>query len=135
MSDWNSGIIEEFRDNAGVVGGPFRGKPLLLLHNVGARSGSERVTPLMYQDVDDGFAVFASKGGADHNPDWYYNITANPVTKVEVGSGIVAVQARVATGEEQDRIWEQQKRDWPQFAGYEAKTSRPQIPVIILERI
>lgn len=65
MSDWNSGIIEEFRANEGKVGGMFEGAPLLLLHHKGAKTGTERVSPLMYQSVDGGYAVFASKAGAD----------------------------------------------------------------------
>jgi len=72
MSDWNKDIIEEFRDNDGNVGGMFDGRPLLLLHHVGAKSGTERVSPLMYQELDNGFAIFASKGGADQNPAWFH---------------------------------------------------------------
>ena len=60
MADWNDSIIAEFRDNAGAVGGPFEGAPLLLLHTTGARSGQERVSPMMYQRVGDGWAVFAT---------------------------------------------------------------------------
>lgn len=134
MSDWNTGIINEFRENGGVVGGPFEGAPLLLLHHEGARTGTARVSPLMYQEVDDGYAVFASKAGADSNPDWLYNIRANPETVVEVGQETVKVIARQAEGEEHDRIWSRQKRERPQFARYEEKTSRDRIPVIILER-
>lgn len=132
---WNEGIIEEFRSNDGIVGGAFTGKPVLLLHHVGARSGAERVSPLMYQDVDGGYAVFASKGGAPNNPGWYYNLLANPVTKVEVGIDTVAVAAREITGDEYERIWTKQKTDWPQFAGYEEKTSRERIPAFVLELI
>ncbi len=135
MSDWNTNIIDEFRTNDGVVGGVFAGKPLLLLHHLGARSGIERINPLMYQEIEGGYAVFASKNGADTNPDWYYNVVAHPDTKVEVGTETVAVSARVASGEERTRIWERQKREWPQFAGYEAKTARAVIPVVVLERV
>lgn len=134
MSDWNSQIIEEFRANGGNVGGPFEGRPLLLLHHKGAKTGSERVTPLMYQAVDGGYAIFASKAGADSNPGWYHNVKANPDTRVEVGAEIVNVEARVAVGDEYERIWEKQKRDYPVFAGYEEKTDRDHIPVIVLER-
>ena len=77
MSDGNKGIIEEFRDNDGHVGGGFDGKPLLLPHHVGAKSGTERVSPLMYQALHNGFAVFASKGGADANPSWFHNLKTN----------------------------------------------------------
>jgi deazaflavin-dependent oxidoreductase (nitroreductase family) len=133
MSEWNAGIIDEFRAKKGQVGGPFEGRPLLLLHHKGAKTGTPRVSPLMYQSVDGGYAVFASKAGADNNPDWFHNVIANPETQVEVGSDTVNVRVRVAEGAEQDRIWKKQKEDFPHFAEYEAKTSRSQIPVLILE--
>lgn len=133
MSDWNAGIVEEFRANDGRVGGVFEGAPLLLLHHVGAKTGTRRVAPLMYQSLDEGYAVFASKRGAPTHPDWFHNLMANPETTVEVGSETVAVTARVATGDERDRIWSAQKAAWPTFAGYEAATTR-EIPVIVLER-
>lgn len=135
MSEWNNGIIDEFKANDGKVGGIFEGKPLLLLHHTGAKTGTERVSPLMYQGVDGAYAVFASKGGADTNPDWYHNLLANPDVSIEVGSDKIDVKARVAAGEERERIWERQKREFPQFAGYEQKTSRDHIPVIVLESV
>jgi deazaflavin-dependent oxidoreductase (nitroreductase family) len=135
VSDWNRSIVDEFRANGGNVGGMFEGAPLLLLHHTGAKTNVERVSPLMYQAVDGGYAVFASKGGAETNPDWFYNLKANPETKVEVGTERVAVVARIADGEDHDRIWSKQKRDWPQFAEYERKTARDIIPVVVLERI
>lgn len=133
VNEWNRAVIEEFRANEGRVGGMFDNKPLLLLHHTGARTGIRRVSPLMYQDAEGGFAVFASKAGADTNPDWFHNLAANPRTEVEVGAETVAVSAREAEGAERERIWERQKRDYPMFAEYEAKTSRV-IPVIVLER-
>ena len=133
MSEWNNGIIDEFRSNDGRVGGVFEGKPLLLLHHRGARTGTKRVSPLMYQKVGDAYAIFASKGGADDNPDWFYNLKAHPDVSIEVGTSAVDVTARIAEGAEQDTIWSQQKTDYPQFAGYEQKTSRAQIPVIVLD--
>ncbi len=132
-NDWNQTVIEEFRANGGRVGGMFEGSPLLLLHHVGARTGIGRVSPLMYQEVPTGYAIFASKGGADNNPDWYHNLVANPRTEVEVGTETVPVQVRVAQGEERDRIWTRQKSDYPQFEDYESKTLRV-IPVVVLER-
>ncbi len=135
MSDQNAGIIEEFRENEGRVGGVFEGATLLLLHHRGARTGIERVSPLMYQEVDNGYAVFASKAGSDSNPDWYYNLEANPDAMVEVGTQILEVRARAVEGEEYDRIWSRQKRDRPQFARYEERTARDRIPVIVLERV
>lgn len=133
MTDWNRQVIEEFRANGGRVA-QFDGRPLLLLHHKGAKTGTDRVNPLVYQPLGESFAVFGSKAGADTNPDWYHNLRANPDTKVEVGTETVPVRARVAEGEERDRIWEQQKRDNANFAEYETLTSRP-IPVVVLERI
>ena len=133
-NDWNAKIIEEFRANEGRVGGQFEGAPLLLLHSVGARSGKERVNPMMYQAVGKAYAVFASKGGAPSNPDWYHNLVANPDATIEVGTRTVPVRARFAAGVERDTIWETQKQRYPGFADYEASTTR-QIPVVILEPV
>ena len=134
VTDWNRKIIEEFRANGGRVGGQFEGAPLLLLHTVGARSGQERVNPMMYRAVGDGYAVFASKAGAPTNPDWYHNLRANPRVRAEIGTGTVQLAARVAEGEERERIWSAQKQEYPGFADYERKTDR-QIPVVILEPV
>jgi len=131
MSDWNTQIIEEFRANAGKVGGQFEGAPLLLLHSTGARSRQERVSPVMYQQVGDTFAVFAAKAGAPTNPDWYHNLLANPATTVEVGPDTIAVTARVAEDDEREPIWSKLKADYPGFGEYEQKTTR-KIPVVIL---
>lgn len=126
--------IEEFRANGGKVGGYFKNMSLVLLHHKGAKSGSERVTPLAYLPVDDGYAIFASKGGADENPAWYYNLRANPQVAIEIGSETVDVVAREAKGEEREAIWARQVVAVPSFGEYEAKTSREYIPVIVLTR-
>jgi len=131
--DWNARVIEEFRANRGRVE-QFEGRPLLLLHHRGAKTGAERVNPLVYQPVGNGFAVFGSKAGAPTNPAWFHNLVANPDTVVEVGDETIPVHARVAEGEEHDRIWERQKRENPNFADYERLTTRP-IPVVVLERV
>ena len=132
--DWNSKIIAEFRANGGKVGGPFEGAPLLLLHTVGAKTGQPRVTPVMYQDIGDGVAVFASKAGAPTNPDWYHNLMAHPQVTAEIGASTVELLAREAKGEERERIWTAHKAANPGFAEYEQKTTR-QIPVVILEPV
>ena len=129
----SQGIIEEFRANEGRVGGTFKGRPLLLLHTVGARTGAPRVCPLMYMRVPGGFAVFASKGGADSNPHWFHNLVAHPEAQVEVGTRTLPVRARTAEGDERERIWREWTRAWPFFAEYERKTKRPFIPVGVLE--
>jgi deazaflavin-dependent oxidoreductase (nitroreductase family) len=131
--DWNRGVIEEFRANGGRVA-QFEGRPLLLLHHKGAKSGTDRVNPLVFLPVGDDFAVFGSKAGADTNPAWYHNLQAHPDTTIEVGSETIPVRARVAEGDERTRIWDEQKRENSNFAEYEKLTTRP-IPVVILERV
>jgi deazaflavin-dependent oxidoreductase (nitroreductase family) len=133
MSDWNAKIIEEFRANHGEVGGPFEGAPLLLLHTTGARSGLERVSPIMYLDLDGHRYVFASKAGADSHPDWYRNLIANPAVTVEVGAETYGATAAPVAGEDRDRIYAEQARRYPGFAEYQTKTSRV-IPVVELCR-
>ncbi len=135
-NDFNAGVIAEFRDNDGKVGGPFDGAPMVLLHHTGAKSGRERVTPLMYRPDGDRIIIFASKSGAPDNPAWFHNLVANPETTIEVGDETgVAVRAKVLEGEERDRIWNGQKADVPQFAEYEVSAGDRVIPVVALERI
>jgi deazaflavin-dependent oxidoreductase (nitroreductase family) len=135
VNDWNRQTIEEFRASGGKVGGNFAGAPLLLLHTIGARSGKERINPMMYQDLGDGrVAVFASKAGEPTHPDWYHNLVANPEVTAEIGTETRCFQARTATAGQRDPIWSKQKLDYPGFAGYEAKTDR-KIPVVILDPV
>jgi deazaflavin-dependent oxidoreductase (nitroreductase family) len=135
MSDFNQQIIEEFRANQGKVGGNFNGAPLLLLHSTGARTGAERVNPMMYRPLDDGrVAVFASKGGAPTDPDWFRNLVAHPDAVIEIGSETRRVRARVAEGDERESIWAPHKAEWPGFQEYETKTNR-EIPVVVLEPV
>ena len=131
VEDWNSKIIKEFRANEGKVGGPFDGAPVLLLHTTGAKTGRELVHPMMYLDLDGHRYVFASKGGADTNPDWYWNLVARPEVTVEVGSETYEAAAVPVTGDDRGRIYAEQARRYPGFAEYEQKTSRV-IPVIEL---
>jgi deazaflavin-dependent oxidoreductase (nitroreductase family) len=134
MNDWNQQIIAEFRANGGVVGGPFEGAPMVLVTHRGARSGTERTTPLVYLADGDDVVIFASKAGAPTNPDWFHNLVANPDATIEVGTETLAVRARVAEGEERDQLFERQKAASPQFAEYEKATDRV-IPVVVLERV
>lgn len=132
--DFNSKVVTEFRDHAGKVGGPFEGAPVVLLHHKGAKTGKERVNPLVYQPVGDAFAIFASKGGAPSHPDWFRNLKANPVTVIEIGTDTIEVTARQLEGAEREPIWEKQKQLMPGFAEYEEKTKGiREIPVILLE--
>jgi deazaflavin-dependent oxidoreductase (nitroreductase family) len=132
--DINRMIIDEFRANGGTVKGPAEGFSLLLLHTRGARTGVERVNPVAYQPLADGWAVFATHAGAPRHPAWYHNLLAHPETIIEVGCETVPVRARVAVGEERDVIWARQKAFYPRFARYERQTTR-EIPVVVLERL
>jgi deazaflavin-dependent oxidoreductase (nitroreductase family) len=132
FDDWNAKIIDEFRANEGKVGGQFEGAPLLLLHSTGAKSGKTRVSPMMYAKEGDRIFVFASKAGAPTNPDWYHNLVANPDASIEVGTDTVEVAASVLEGEERDRVYAEQARNYPGFAEYQEKTDRI-IPVVALD--
>ena len=134
VNAWNRKIIEEFRANSGKCGGPFEGAPMLLLHTTGAKTGIERVNPLVYRPDGDNFVVFASFAGAPENPAWFNNLVAHPEVTIEHGTETIAVTARVTTGEERARLWSAQKAASPQFAEYEAATTR-EIPVVVLERV
>jgi deazaflavin-dependent oxidoreductase (nitroreductase family) len=127
----NRAIIQEFRSNGGRVAS-FSRQPLLLLHHLGARSGRERVSPLAYQELEGGYAVFGSKGGAPSDPRWVSNLLARPDVTIEIGDQVLQVRARMAREGERERIWEEQKRRNPAFAEYEARAGR-RIPVVILE--
>ena len=131
--DFNGKVISEFRANGGKVGGFFEGAPMVLLHHHGAKSGTERVNPLMYQQVGGSYAIFASAGGGPRDPQWFRNLVAHPEVKLEVGTSTVQVRARVAEGDERESIWETQKERYPQFAEYEKNTAPRVIPVIVLD--
>jgi deazaflavin-dependent oxidoreductase (nitroreductase family) len=133
MSDFNQNIIAEFRANAGKVGGPFAGRPMLLLTTTGAKSGQPRTSPLVYTTDGDRLVVIASKGGAPTNPAWYHNLLANPEVTLEVGTGRFPARANVATGQERERLFAAQAELMPGFADYQRKTTR-QLPVITFER-
>ena len=133
--DFNGKVIEEFRANGGKVGGWFEGQTVLLLHHTGAKSGAERVNPLVYQQVGDSYAIFASRAGAPRHPDWYYNLVAHPDATAEVGTGTVPVRARVADPAERDPIYARQREIAANFADYEKSAAPRVIPVILLDPV
>jgi len=133
QSDYNRRLIEEFRANRGKSGGPFDGRPLLLLTTTGARSGQPRTTPMMYIPDGDRLLVIASNIGAPVHPDWYRNLVAHPQVTVEVGAETFDATAVIAQGSERDRLWTRIVQLYPFFTEHQAKTTR-QIPVIALER-
>ncbi len=129
----NRPVIEEFRETGGKAGGMFTGKPLVLVHHIGAKSGIERIAPLVPLLEGDQIYIFASKGGADSNPDWYRNLVANPSVTVELGSETFPATVRVLEGAERDEIYAKQSAVEPQFGEYQRNTKRV-IPVIELVR-
>jgi deazaflavin-dependent oxidoreductase (nitroreductase family) len=131
--DFNARIIEEFRANAGRVGGMFEGVPLVLLTTTGAKSGRQRVAPLVPLRQGGRVYVFASKGGAPTNPDWYHNLVAHPEVTVELGSESYQATARVLSGADRDRVYAAQVAEHPQFGEYQAKAHRT-IPIVELDR-
>lgn len=131
---WNKQVIEEFRANGGRVGGMFEGSPMVIVHTVGAKSGLERLNPLVPLLEDDRIFVIASKAGAPDNPDWYYNLRANPAVTVEqLDETFAATAVEVTDPAERDRLYALQASRFPSFADYEKQTSR-RIPVIELVR-
>jgi deazaflavin-dependent oxidoreductase (nitroreductase family) len=134
MHEFNRGIIEEFRANDGVVGGPFEGAPMVLITHTGAKSGIERTTPLVHSTDGDDVVIIASKGGAPTNPDWYHNLVANPEVTVEVGTETYRARAEIHTdGPERQRLFDLQAAAMPNFKEYAEKTDRL-IPVVVLRR-
>ena len=131
QNERNMGIIQEFRANAGKVGGAFAGKSLLLLHTIGAKSGQPRINPVACVSNGDRLVIIASKGGAPSNPDWYYNILANPLVSVETGTEQFQARAAITAEPERTRLYDQMVAMMPGFAEYQRKTTRI-IPVIIL---
>jgi deazaflavin-dependent oxidoreductase (nitroreductase family) len=150
---WNDRIVAEFRANGGYVAWSSReefaagrpipprvpgfdaeGLPLILLHHIGAKTGRERISPLFFQPVGDGWAVFGTHGGSPHHPVWYRNIMANPQVIIEVRTDRVPAVARLAKGAERERIWAKEIALIPKFAEFETVAGR-QIPVVVLERV
>lgn len=133
-SDSNTKMIEEFRANEGRVGGPWAGTKLILIHHIGARSGTARVTPLGYSRQGDGrFAIVASNGGSPAHPDWYYNLKTNPRIKVEVGTETLTVLAEELDGTARAGLWPKLIAEYPSIGEYQARATR-QIPVFMLTR-
>jgi deazaflavin-dependent oxidoreductase (nitroreductase family) len=129
----NHRVIDEFRANGGKAGGVFEGKQLVLVHHTGAKSGIERIAPLVTLLDGGRFYIFASKGGADTHPDWYRNLEANPTVTVEFGTDTFTATARILEGAERDEIYAKQVEVEPQFGEYQRNTERV-IPVVELVR-
>jgi deazaflavin-dependent oxidoreductase (nitroreductase family) len=133
FDDMNRAVIEEFRTTGGKAGGVFEGKPLVLVHHTGAKTGTERIAPLVPLLDDGHIYIFASKGGADSHPDWYRNLEVNPGVIVELGAETFTATARILEGAERDEIYAKQVDAEPQFGEYQRNTERV-IPVVELLR-
>ncbi len=135
MTDFNANVVEEFRANRGVVGGPFAGRTMLLLHTTGARSGEPRLSPLVYVTVDGRMLIIASYAGAPSDPAWAHNLRAHPQARIEAATpdGIVEreVLARELPRDERDAVYPGVIAQAPNFADYQSKTSRV-IPIFEL---
>lgn len=133
-NDFNTQVINEFRANEGKVGGMFEGAPMILITTTGAKSGQPRVAPLVYTKDGDRYVIIASKGGAPTNPDWYYNIAANPEITVEVGTESFPGHAEIAPEPERTRLFDAQAALMPGFRDYQNNTDRI-IPVVTITRV
>ena len=131
MNNFNTNIIEEFRNNKGKVEGPFKGMPMVILTTKGRRSGKHHETPLVPLEDEGKLYVFGSMGGAPKHPAWFLNLRDNPHVTVEHGTDKFEAEAKIISGEEHDRIYAKQAQRVPAFGEYQQKTKR-QIPVIEL---
>jgi len=133
IQEMNKTIIEQFRANDGQVEGQFAGAPLLLLTTTGAKTGLSRTNPLVYLTDNDRYVIIASYAGAPTNPPWYYNLIANPVVEVEVGSQRFKARAEVLGEPERSDLYQRATSVMPAFSDYQKKTART-IPVIALRQ-
>ena len=109
--------------------------PTLLLFTVGRKSGNESIMPLIYGEVDGGYSIIASKGGAPKHPGWYHNAMAQDQVQVKVGNDVYKATARVATGDERARVWALMESIYPPYKDYQASAGSREIPVVIIERV
>ena len=133
-SDWSRKQTEAFEASNGQEANTLRGRPIVVLTSVGAKSGKLRKNSLMRIEHDGAYAVVASLGGAPTNPVWYYNLKANPHVELQDGAVRKDYTAREVDGEEKAVWWERAVEAWPDYAAYQQKTER-QIPVFVLEEL
>ena len=135
INAFNSNLITEFRENGGKVGGMFAQAPLVLITHTGAKSGTQRTTPLVHSTDGDRYVIIASMGGAPTSPAWFHNLKANPRVTVEVGDETFEADAEILVdGPERQRLFDQQAALMPNFNEYQEKTTRV-IPVVVLSRV
>jgi deazaflavin-dependent oxidoreductase (nitroreductase family) len=125
--------VDRYQATGGEEGHDWQGTHALLLTTTGRKSGQKRTTPLIYDPVGDGYAIVASKGGADEPPAWYLNLTEDPTVEVQVKDDVFTARSRTVSPEEQAEIWPQMVVQWPAYDEYQASTER-EIPIVLLER-
>jgi F420H(2)-dependent quinone reductase len=124
--------VERYEETGGRKGADLRGRPVIILTSVGAKTGKLRKTPLMRVEHDGDYAVVASLGGAPSHPVWYHNLKAHPHVELQDGATKRDYLAREVAGDERTTWWDRAVETWPDYAKYQRKTSR-QIPVFVLE--
>jgi deazaflavin-dependent oxidoreductase (nitroreductase family) len=129
--DWVRKDADRIIESGSTDGSEMKGKPIILLTTIGAKSGKIRKTPLMRVEHGGEYAVVASLGGAPKNPVWFYNIKANPQVELQDGADTKDYEAREVFGDEKAAWWERAVEAWPDYAEYQTKTDR-QIPVFVL---
>ncbi|TVZ00260.1 nitroreductase family deazaflavin-dependent oxidoreductase [Trebonia kvetii] len=135
MTEFDRRTVEEFRANGGQVGGVLEGTPLVLIHHIGARSGTERVTPLAYSaQGDDCIAIIASNGGSPNHPAWYHNLKANPLITVETGTRRFLATAEEQTGPARRELWSKLAAQFANIDKFAARTERT-IPLFLLRPV
>jgi F420H(2)-dependent quinone reductase len=133
-SDWARENAEQYMESGGTEGTELKGRPVILLTTIGAKTGKVRKTPLMRVEHDGEYAIVASLGGAPKNPVWYYNVKAHPRVELQDGTTSGDYEAREVFGDEKAAWWERAVAAWPDYAEYQTKTER-QIPLFVLSRV
>lgn len=133
-SDWARENAEQYMASGGTEGTEMKGRPVILLTTIGAKTGKIRKTPLMRVEHDGEYAVVASLGGAPKHPVWYHNIVANPRVELQDGTVTKEYEAREVFGDDKAVWWERAVATWPDYAEYQKKTDR-QIPVFVLSPV
>lgn len=131
---WVNDHIKQYVGSGGAEGYEWRGTTILLLTVTGRKTGTRHRTALIYRQIGDDYVIVASKGGAPQHPSWFLNLAADPNVTVQVKEDVFEGRARVAEGDERERLWAQMVEVWPDYANYQTKTDR-QIPVVVIERV
>jgi len=133
-AEWARKQVEAYEASGGREANLLRGRPIIVLTSLGARTGKLRKTALMRVEHDERYAVVASKGGAPQHPVWYWNLVAHPHVELQDGATKKDYRAHLAEGAEYEEWWARANETWPDYATYQTKTDR-KIPVFVLEPV